>query len=103
MVEFDPAVHAALSPVIEYNASAPNMANRAHAVPAPMVEYDAALMTVHQAHATLAPMVEYDAAPTVAHWVHAAPATAVEYDASAARAAPSPLVDGPVVKVVHVP
>ena len=27
----------------------------------------------------------------------------LQYDASAARAAPSPLVDGPVVKVVHVP
>ena len=39
----------------------------------------------------------------MAHWVHAARATAAEYDASAARAAPSPLVDGPVVKVVHVP
>ena len=83
MVEFDPAVHAALSPLIEFYASAPNMAYRAHAAPAPRVEYDAT--------------------PTVAHWVHAAPATAVEYDASAARAAPSTLVDGPVVKVVHVP
>ena len=124
MVEFDPAVHATFPPVIEYNASAPNMAYRAHAAPAPMVEYDAALMMVHRAHAALAPMVEYDAAPTVAHRVHAPPATAVEYDApaltmeyqahvapapvdeydaSAARAAPSPLVDGPVVSVVHVP
>ena len=37
MVEFDAAVHAALSPVIEYNASAPNMAYRAHAAPVPMV------------------------------------------------------------------
>ena len=81
MVEFVP-------PVIEYNASAPNMAYRAHAAPAPMVENDAALMMVHRAHATR---------------VHAAPATPVEYDASAARAAPPPLVDGPVVKVVHVP
>ena len=61
-----------------------------------MVEYDATLMMAHQAHVTPAPMFEYDAAPTVAHWVHAAPATA-------ARAAPPPLVDGPVVKVVHVP
>ena len=103
MVEFDPAVHAALSPVIEHNASAPNMAYRVHAAPAPMVEYDATLMMAHQAHVTPAPMVEYDAAPTVAHWVHAAPAAAVEYDASAARAAPTPLVDGPVVKFVHVP
>ena len=82
-VEFDPAVHAALSPVIEHNASAPNMAYRVHAAPAPMVEYDAALMMAQQAHVT--------------------PASAVEYDASAARAAPPPLVDGPVVKVVHVP
>ena len=103
MVEFDPAVHAALSPVIEHNASASNMSyrvhaapapmvgydaammmvHRPHAAPAPMVEYDATLMMAHQAHVTPAPMVEYDAAPTVAHWVHAAPATAVEYDASA--------------------
>ena len=123
MVEFDPAVHAALSPVIEHNASAPNMAylvhaasapmveydaalmmaHQAHATPAPMVEYDATLMMAHQAHATPAPMVEYDAAPTLAHWVDAAPATVVECEASAARAAPPPLVDGPVVKVVHVP
>ena len=47
MAEFDPAVHGALSPVIEFNASAPNMAYRAHAAPAPMVEYDAALMMRH--------------------------------------------------------
>ena len=123
MVEFDPAVHAAPPPVIEYDAPAPNMACRAHAAPAPMVEYDATLMMEHRAHAASAPMVEHDAAPTVAHRVHAAPAPAVEYDtpastieyqvhvappvdeydASAARAAPSPLVDEPVVKVVHVP
>ena len=32
-----------------------------------------------------------------------APAPVDEYDASAARATPSPLVDGPVIKVVHVP
>ena len=51
-------------------------------------------MMVHRTHAVLAPMIEYDAAPTVAHWLHAAPGTAAEYDA---------LVDGPVVKVVHVP
>ena len=44
MVEFDPAVHAALSLAIEHNASAPNMAYRVHAAPAPMVEYDATLM-----------------------------------------------------------
>ena len=31
MVEFNTAVHAALFPVIEFNASAPNMAYRAHA------------------------------------------------------------------------
>ena len=37
MVEFDPAVHAA---------------------PGPMLEYDAALMMVHRAHAAPAPMVE---------------------------------------------
>ena len=59
--EFDPAVHGALSPVIENNASAPNMAYRAYASPAPMVEYDAALMMVHRAHAASAPTAEYDA------------------------------------------
>ena len=42
---------------------------------------------------------EYDApAPTVAYR-----APVVEYDAPAARAAPSPLVDVPVVQVVQVP
>ena len=35
-----------------------------HAVSAPMVEYDAALMMVHRAHAAVAPVVEYDAAST---------------------------------------
>ena len=48
-------------------------------------------------------MVEYDAASTETHWLCAAPTIAIEYDAYAARAVPSPLVDGPVVKVVHVP
>ena len=67
VVEFDPDVHAALPPVIEYDTPAPNMA--------------------YQAHAALAPMVEYDAAPTMAYRVHVAPAPAVEYDAPAARAA----------------
>ena len=55
MVVFDPAVHAVLSPVIEYNASAP--AYRAPAAPAPVVEYDAALMMVHRAHAAPTPMI----------------------------------------------
>ena len=58
--------------------------------PAPLVEYDAALMKVHRAHAAPAPMVEYDAALMMAHRAHAAPAPLDEYDASAARAAPSP-------------
>ena len=122
-VEFDPAVHGALSPVIENNASAPNMAYRAYAAPAAMVEYDAALMMVHrahaasaptaeydatlmmahQAHATPVPMVEYDAASTETHWTCAAPTTVVEHDVYAAQAVPSPLVDESVVKVVHVP
>ena len=121
-VEFNPAVHGALSPVIENNASAPNMAYRAYVASAPMVEYDAALMMVHrahaasapaaeydatlmahQAHATPAPMVEYDAASTETHWICAAPTTVVEHDAYAAQAVPSPLVDESVVKVVHVP
>ena len=54
-VEFDPAIHGALSSVIENNASAPNMAYRAHAASAPTAEYDATLMMAHQAHATPAP------------------------------------------------
>ena len=99
MVEFDPAAHAALSPVIEYNASALNMEYRAPTAPAPMVEYDAALMMVHQAHATPAPMVEYDAAPNVAHWVHAAPTAAVEYDASVVRVAQVQVVE----KTIEIP
>ena len=69
MVEFDPAVHAILAPMIE---------------------------TV--------PVVENDApAPTVAQQVHAVPAPVEEFDASVARATPSSLIDGSVVKVVHVP
>ena len=82
VVEFDPAVHAAPPPVIEYDTPAPNLAYWAHAAPAPMVEYDAA--------------------PTMAYRVYAAPAPVVEYDAPAARAAPSPLVNVPVVQVVQV-
>ena len=82
MVEFDPAVHA---------------------VSAPMVEYDATLMMAHQAYAAPASVVEYDAASTETHWLCAAPTAVIEYDAYAAQAVPSPLVDGPVVKVVHVP
>ena len=39
----------------------------------------------------------------MAHQVHAVSAPVDEYDASAARATPSPLVDEPIVKVVHVP
>ena len=103
MVEFDPAVHAAPLPVIEYDAPAPNVAYRAHAAPAPMVEYDAALTMAYRAHAAPAPMVEYDAAPTVAYRAHAAPAPVVEYDAPALTVATSPLVDVPVVQVVQVP
>ena len=58
----------------------------------------------HRVHAAPAPAVEYDApASTMEYQAHAAPPPVDEYDASAARAAPSPLVDGPVVKVVHVP
>ena len=122
-VEFDPAVHGALSPVIENNASAPNVAYRTDAAPAPMLEYDAALMMVHRAHAASAPtaeydaastetqwayatpvpMVEYEAAPTETQWACAAPTTVVDHDAYAAQAVPSPLVDESVVKVVHVP
>ena len=51
----------------------------------------------------LLPVVEYDAASTEASWLCAAPTTVIEYDAYAAQEVPSPLVDGPVVKVVHVP
>ena len=144
MVEFDPAVHAAPAPMVEYDAAL-MMAHRAHAAPALTAEFYAALMVAHQAHVAPAPMVEYDAAstvayracaalvlvveydaprqtvahqehaapvsaveydasaPTVAHQVHVAPAPVDEYDASAARATPSTLVDGPNVKVVHVP
>ena len=50
-----------------------------------------------------ASMVEYDAASTETHWICAAPTTVIEHDAFAAQAVPSPLVDGSVVKVVHVP
>ena len=39
----------------------------------------------------------------MAYRAHAAPAPVDECDAPAARAAPSPLVDGPVVQVVQVP
>ena len=124
MVEFDPAVHAALAPMVGYDTPALNMAYRAHAAPAHMVEYDATLMMAYQVYAAPVPVVEFDAtaqtvahqeheapvtvveydapAPIVAHQVHAAPAPVDEYDASAARATPS-LVDGPIVKVVHVP
>ena len=98
-VEFDPAFHGALSPVIENNASAPNVAYRAYAAPAPMVEYDAALMMVHRAHAASAPTAEYDVASTETHWIRAAPTTVVEHDAYAAQAVPSPLVDGSVVSM----
>ena len=108
MVEFDPAVHAAPPPVIEYDAAL-MMAHRAHAAPAPMVEYDAALMMAHRAHAAPAPMVEYDAAPTMAYRVHATPVPVVEYDAPAptlahqVHAAPVPAVeyDAPAPTVAH--
>ena len=81
-VEFDPAVHGALSPVNENNASAPNMAYRAYASPDSMVEYDTALMMVHRAHAASAPTTEYDATLMMAHQAHATPAPMVEYDAA---------------------
>ena len=49
-------------------------------------------------------MIEYDVpAPNMAYRAHAAPAPMVEYDAPAARVAPCPLVDVPVVQVVQVP
>ena len=83
MVEFDPAVHAALASMVEYDSPAPKMAYRAHAAPAPMVEYDAALMMAHRAHAAPALMAEYNAALMVAHQAHVAPAPVVEYDAPA--------------------
>ena len=51
----------------------------------------------------LPPWLRYDAASTETHWLCAALATVIEYDAYAAQAVPSPLVDGQVVKVVHVP
>ena len=80
------------------------MAYRVYAAPAPVVEYDAAPTMAYRVYAAPAPVVEYDAAaPTVAYWAHAAPAPVDEYDAPAARAAPSPLVDVPVVQVVQVP
>ena len=89
MVGFDPAVHAAPPPAIEYDAPAPNMAYRVHAAPAPMVEYDAPAPTVaYRVHAAPAPAVEYDApASTMEYQAHAAPAPVDEYDAPAARAA----------------
>ena len=80
---FDPAVHAALAPMVEYDGAA-TMAYRVHMTPAPAVEYDAPASTL-----------EYQA--------HAVPAPVDEYDAPAARAAPSPLVDVPIVQVVQVP
>ena len=98
VVEFDPAVHAAPPPMVEYDTPAPNMAHRAHAAPAPMVEYDTpAPNMAYRAHAPSAPMVEYDAAPTMAYRVYAAPVPAVEYDASEptvahqVHAAPAPV------------
>ena len=54
MVEFDPAVHAVSAPTVEYDAAL-MMVHRAHAAPAPTVEYDATLMMAHQAHAAPAP------------------------------------------------
>ena len=102
-VEFDLAVNGVFSPMIENDASALNMAYRAYAAPAPMVEYDATLMMAHQAHATPVPMVEYDAASTETHWTRAVPTTVVEHDTCAAQAVPCPLVDESVIKVVHVP
>ena len=81
------------------------MAYRVHVAPAPVTEYDVPAPTVaYQAHAAPSPEVEYDApALTATYWVHAAPAPVDEYDAPAARVAPSPLVDVPVVQVVQVP
>ena len=96
MVEFEPHHSAVLilpDPVVQgvayaapakYNAPASTMAFWVHVAPAPVTEYDVP-------------------APTLAYQAHAAPALAVEYDAPAARAAPSPLVDVPVVQVVQVP
>ena len=103
MVEFDPAVHAALSPVIEYNASAPNMAYRAHAAPAPMVEYDAALLMAHRAHATLAPWLS-----TTLHrlWRTGYTRHLLLRLSTTLQLHVRPLLPwwtGPVVKVVHVP
>ena len=96
LVEFEPhhsAVPVLPDPVVQgvayaapakYNAPAPTLAYRVHAAPASAVEYDAPASTK-----------EYQA--------HAAPAPVDEYDAPTARAAPSPLVDVPVVQVVEVP
>ena len=84
MVEFDPAVHAVSAPMVKYDAAL-MMVHRAHAARAPTVEYDATLMMAHQAHAAPAPVVEYDAASTETHWLCAAPATVTEYDAHAAH------------------
>ena len=111
VVEFNPAVHATLSPVVEYDAPAPNMAYRPHTAPSPMVEYNAPLMSVHHLHAAPAPTFEYDAALMMAHQAYTTSAPMAEYDAAlteeydayAEQAAPSPLMDGPVVKVVPVP
>ena len=65
MVEFDPAVHAAPSLVIEYDAT-PNMAYRVYATPVIVVEYHAPAPTVaYQVHAALVPAVKYDNAPAV--------------------------------------
>ena len=91
MVEFDPAVHAAHAPMVEYDATL-MMAHQAHAAPAPMAEYDVAptmayqvYAVPHQEHEALVTVVQYDApAPIVAQQVHAAPALVDEYDASAA-------------------
>ena len=93
-----PAARAVSAPTVEYDAAL-MMVHRAHAAPASAVEYDAALVMAHQACAAAAPVIEYDATSTETHSLCAAPTIAIQYGAYAARAVPSPLVDGPVVKV----
>ena len=69
-----------------------------------MVEFDPALHTISAPMIETVPVVEYDApASTMAQQVHAVPALVEEYGASVARATSSLLIDGSVVKVVHVP
>ena len=62
-VEIAPFRHVSFAETVEMVGFDP----AAHAVSAPTVEYDAALMMVHRAHAAPAPTFEYDATLMMAH------------------------------------